>query len=171
MQTTQSRIHHSALRQGLLFGIILGVLLLVFNLINNLANLDATDKTWLKNSLLVVMIVLPGLAGYISSKETGRIKSGAWTVLVTGFVSAFIGIVSLWVITFLFMDTLSHNALTVIDFQPSGKASMEAFSVASAWGGSIFIFVFSLAFGAGYGLLGSLLGARNAHLPTEFAQG
>ncbi len=167
MQPTQSRTDNSALRQGLVFGTILGTLLLISNLVNNLANLDSTGATWLKNGSLIVMIVLPGLAGFIGSKETGRVKSGALAVLVTGLVSAVIGIITLWGITVVFMDTLRHNVLMMIDFQQSGMTSMKGFIVEGALGGSIFLFVFSLAFGAGYGLLGSLLGARNAHLQTR----
>jgi hypothetical protein len=166
MQTAQSRTDNSALLEGLVFGIILGVLLIVFNLVNNLANLDTTGETWLKNSSLIIMIILPGLAGYIGSKETGRVKSGALAVLVTGFVSAVIGIITLWIISFAFIDTLRHNTLMIMDFQQSGMTSMEMFIVEGVLGGSVFLLVFSLAFGAGFGMLGSLLGAPRAHLRT-----
>jgi hypothetical protein len=164
LQTALSRIDHSALWQGVVCGTLLGAMLLVFNLVNNLGNLDATGETWLKNGLLIIMFALPGLAGYMASRETGRVKSGALAVLVTGLVSAVIGIVTLWVITLVFMDTLRHNALTTIDFQQSGMTNMGVFIVEGAWGGSIFLAVFSLAFGAGYGLLGSLLGAQYARV-------
>lgn len=167
MRTTQSHADNSALRQGLVFGTILGAMLIVFNLVNNLANLETTGETWLKNGLLIVMIVLPGLAGFIGSKETGRARSGALTVLVTGLVSAVIGITTLWIITLVFMDTLRHNALTMIDFQQSGMTNTAVFIVEGALGGSIFLSVFSFAFAVGYGLLGSLLGARYAHLRTR----
>ena len=167
MQTTLSRTDHSALWQGLVCGTILGAMLLVFNLVNNLGNLDATGETWLKNGWPIVMFALPGLAGYIGSIETGRVKSGALAVLVIGFVSAIIGIITLWVITLVFMDTLRDNALTMIDFQQSGMTNTEVFIVEGALGGSIFLSVFSLAFGAGYGLLGSLLGAQYAPLRTR----
>ena len=90
LQTTLSRTDHSALWQGLVCGTILGAMLLVFNLVNNLGNLDATGETWLKNGWPIVMFALPGLAGYIGSIETGRVKSGALAVLVIGFVSAII---------------------------------------------------------------------------------
>jgi hypothetical protein len=164
MQTTQSHNENSALWQGMVLGTILGAMLLVFNLIKTLANLDATGETWLQNVLLIVMFALPWLAGFIGSKETGRVKSGALAVLVTGFVSVIIGIITLWVITFVFMDTLRHNALMMIDFQQSGMTSMGMFIIEGALGGSIFLFVFSFAFGVGYGLLGSLLGAPCVHL-------
>lgn len=157
----------AALQQGFAYGFILGTLVLVSNLINQLANLDATGESWLKNGLLIVMIALPGLAGYVGSKQTGQVKSGALAVLVTGLVSTFIGILSLWIITFSFMDTLRHNALTRIGFQQSGMTSLEVFIVQGTLGDSFFLFIFSLAFGAGYGLLGSLLGVWKAHLQTR----
>ena len=167
MRATRSFTDNSALRQGLVFGTILGALLLIFNLVNDLANLDGTGETWLKNGSLIVMIVLPGLAGFIGAKETGRLGSGALAVLVTGLVSAVIGIITLWVIAFVFVDALRHNALMMVDFQQSGMTNTEVFIVEGALGGSIFLSVFSLAFGAGYGLLGSLLGARYVHLRTR----
>lgn len=167
MRATQSFTDNSALGQGLVFGTILGAILIAFNLVNNLANLDATGESWLKNGSLIGMIVLPGLAGFIGSKQTGRVKSGALAVLATGLVSAVIGIITLWVITFVFIDTLRHNASMMIAFQQSGMTSMDAFIVEGALGGSIFLFVFSLAFGTGYGLLGSLLGGRFTHLRTR----
>lgn len=166
----KSFVESSTLRQGLVCGTILGTLVLVFNLINKLADLDTTGETWLKNGLLIVMIVLPGLAGYIGSKQTGQVKSGALAVLVTGLVSTVIGILSLWIITFSFMDTLRHNALALIGFQQSGMTSLEMFIVQGTLGDSFFLFIFSLAFGAGYGLIGSLLGAWYAHLRTRQQQ-
>jgi hypothetical protein len=167
MQITSSRTDPSALWQGVVWGTLLGAMLLVFNLVNSLGNLDTPGETWLKNGMLIVMILLPGLAGYMGSRETGRVKSGALTVLVTGCVSAIIGIITLWGITVIFMDTLRHNALTMIDFQQSGMTNMGVFIVEGALGGSVFLAVFSLAFGAGYGLLGSLLGAQYACLRTR----
>ena len=167
MRATLSFTDNSALRQGLIFGIILGAILIAFNLVNNLANLDGTGETWVKNGSLIVMIVLPGLAGFIGSKETGRVRSGALAVLVTGLVSAAIGIITLWIIALVFIDTLHHNALTTIGFQQSGMTNTEVFIVGGALGGSIFLSVFSFAFGVGYGLLGSLLGVRYAHPQTR----
>lgn len=80
MQTTQSFTNHPVVRQGFVFGMVLGTLLLMFNLVNTLANLDATGETWAKNAFLLAMIALPGLAGYTSSKGTGRVKYGALSV-------------------------------------------------------------------------------------------
>lgn len=111
MQTTHSHPDNSALRQGLVFGTILAAILIVFNPVNNLANLDTTGETWLKNGSLMVVIGLPGLAGFIGSRKTGRVKSKALAVLVTGLVSAVIGIITLWVITFAFIDPLTRRML------------------------------------------------------------
>ena len=67
----------------------------------------------------------------------------------------------------IFMDTLRHDALTMIDYQQSGMTNTGMFIINGALDGSIFLFVFSLAFGAGYGLLSSLLGAQDAPLRTQ----
>jgi hypothetical protein len=164
MQTTQSRAKNSTIRQGFVFGTFLGAMLLILNLIKTLANLDSTGETWVKNSSIIMMIGMLALTGFIGSKKTGRVQSGALAVLITGAVSALIGISTLWVMTFVFMDTLHQNAWMIFNFRQSSQTSMEMFILQGTLGNSAFLLVFSLAFGAGYGLLGSLLGAPRATL-------
>jgi len=147
-----------ASRKGLIFGAILGVVHIVFVIINNLMNWQGAPHTWLNRSFSISLILCLALAGF----STFRAKSGAKAGLTAGLVSATIGIVSLWIVTFLFMDVIAQNTYMIIDFQKSGSATMNQFIIEDAMGATAVEFVVSLVFGTTLGFIGGWIGSLSA---------
>jgi len=152
-----------AIRKGLIFGSILGAIHIVFVLINNLMNWQGVPYAWLNRSFSISLILCLTLAGFF----TFRAKSGARAGLMAGLVSAMIGIVSLWIVTFLFMDVIAQNAYMIMDFQKSSSATMNQFIIEDAMGATAVEFVASLVFGATLGFIGGLLGMLTTTRPTN----
>jgi hypothetical protein len=142
-------------RNGLIFGIILGVIHIVFVIINNLMNWQGAPYTWLNRSFSISLILCLALAGFF----TFRAKSGAKAGFTAGLVSATIGIVSLWIVTFLFMDVIAQNTYMIMDFQKSGSATMNQFIIEDALGATGVEFVASLVFGTALGFIGGWMGS------------
>jgi nitrate reductase gamma subunit len=151
------------IRKGFIFGAILGVIHIVFVIINNLLNWQGDTYAWLNRSFLITLILCLTLAGFF----TFRAKSGARAGLTAGLVSAMIGIISLWIVTFLFMDVIAQNTYLIMDFQKSGSATMNQFIVEDAMGATAIEFVASLVFGTALGFIGGLLGALLTIRPTS----
>jgi len=78
-----------------------------------------------------------------------------------------IGIISLWIVTFLFMDVIAQNTYMIMDFQKSGSATMNQFIIEDAMGATAVEFVASLVFGATLGFIGGLLGMLTTTRPTN----
>jgi hypothetical protein len=152
-----------AIRKGLIFGVILGVVHIVFVLINNLMNWQGPPYTWLNRSFSISLILCLTLAGFF----TFRAKSGASAGFIAGLVSAVIGIVSLWIVTFLFMDVIAQNTYVIMDFQKSGSATMNQFIIEDAMGATAIEFVVSLVLGTALGFIGGLLGTLITIRPTS----
>ncbi len=79
MQNVFARVRNPALRQGLIFGIMLGVILLAISFI--ITNFYIT---------LALIFLAAFLAGRRASQETGRMATGAFAGLWTGFIGIFI---------------------------------------------------------------------------------
>src|SRR6188474_1409973 len=73
--------------------------------------------------------------------------------------SLLIGILSLWIITFLFMDVIARNTYMILDFQKSGSATMNQFIIEDAMGATIIQLVISLILGALLGFIGGGIGS------------
>jgi hypothetical protein len=155
MQTIRNLAADSTIRQGLLFGLILGGFHIVYSLVNNLMNLQGEPYAWLNRVLLIVLILSLILPGFF----TRRTKSGAMAGFTAGLVSAVIGIISLWIVTLLFMDIISQNVYMIMDFQRSGAATINQFIIEDAMGATVIQFFVSLVFGATLGWIGGWLGS------------
>jgi hypothetical protein len=153
----------TAIRKGLIFGAILGVIHIVFVIINNLLNWQGDPYAWLNRGFLVSLILCLTLSGFF----TFRAKPGAKAGFTAGLFSAMIGIVSLWIVTFLFMDVIAQNTYMIIDFQKSGSATMNQFIIEDAMGATAVEFVASLVFGTAFGFIGGLLGTLLTTRPTN----
>jgi len=138
-----------------IFGIILGAVHIVFVIINNLMNWQGAPHTWLNRSFSISLILCLALAGFF----TLRAKSGAKAGLIAGLVSAAIGIVSLWIVTFLFIDVIAQNTYIIMDFQKSGSATMNQFIIEDALGATAVELVASLVFGTALGFIGGWMGS------------
>jgi len=151
------------IRKGLIFGAILGAVHIVFVLINNLMNWQGASHAWLNRSFSISLILCLTLAGFF----TFRAKSGARAGFTAGLVSAMTGIVSLWIVTFLFMDVIAQNTYMIMDFQKSGSATMNQFIIEDAMGATAVELVASLVFGTALGFIGGLLGTLITSRPTS----
>ena len=144
----------TTIRNGLIFGAILGVFHIVFVIINNLMNWQGTLYDWLNRSFFITLILCLTLAGFF----TYQAKPGAKAGFLAGLISALIGILSLWIVTFLFMDVIAQNTYMIMDFHKSNSASMNQFIIEDALGATAVEFVVSLVFGAALGCIGGWLG-------------
>ncbi|MBV9470619.1 MAG: hypothetical protein JO316_14840 [Abitibacteriaceae bacterium] len=147
-------------KQGILFGIMLGAAQIVYHLINNLANPNLTLNNILNDSIPVSVLLCCGLAGYFGAKKAGTIQAGTYAGLLTGFISNIIGVSALFLITFMFMDTIRHNTFMIQDFQRSGLKSMDQFIVEDAMGGAAVATCVSLVLGGVLGMIGGLVGKK-----------
>ena len=156
MPTLRDLTRDNAIRQGIIFGCILGAAHIIYSIINNLMNLQGSAYEQLNRSLLIAMLLLLALPGFF----TRQAKAGARAGFTAGLISALIGILSLWIITFLFMDVIAQNTYMIMDFQKSGSATMNQFVIEDAMGATIVQFIVSLVFGALLGFLGGWISAR-----------
>lgn len=147
-----------AIRTGFIFGAILGAVQIVFVLINNLMNWQGAPYAWLNRSFSISLILCFALAGFF----TFGAKSGAKAGFIAALVSATIGIVSLWIVTLLFMDVIAQNTYMIMDFQKSGSATMNQFIIEDAMGATAVEFVVSLVGGAALGFIGGWIGSKTS---------
>ena len=144
-----------ATRLGLIFGGILGIAHIVYSAMNNLMNLQGAAFQRLNQSLLIALLLLLILPGLFARRAADGARAG----FIAGLISSLIGILSLWVITFLFMDVIARNTYMIMDFQKSGSATMNQFIIEDAMGATIIQFLVSLVLGAALGLLGGWIGS------------
>lgn len=152
------RVLRPVLRPAIAAGIAIGVLWLAFNLVNNLVNLDAVGVSELDAIHLSLLVALLGVAGFWGAWQTGRARMGALAGGFAALLGAAIGIVTLFIITFLFIDMIRQNTFMIDDFQRSGMQSMDVFIVEDALGGAFFGGLLSLLLGATLGAIGGLIG-------------
>jgi len=156
--TNLASLLHSALEHGWRYGLILGGVWVAYNLINNLGNLDATGSHLLNTSLLPILVMLYGWAGFRRAYQTGRITTGTLTAIGASLISSLIAVGALWIVTYVFMDTIRHNPFMLEDYRRSGAANMDAFifddNLVPTFVGPFFL----LALGAAVGTLGGMMG-------------
>jgi hypothetical protein len=148
---------HPARRAGVLFGVAFGAVHVAYALINNLNDLDAASGRLLNNTLLVSLVVLFGLAGWRGARATGRLRTGLQASLVTWLLSSVIGLVALWLVTFMAMDTIARNTGMQQDFVRSGARDMRTFIIEDALGATVFGSAAALAAGTISGAAGAAL--------------
>jgi len=142
-------------RLGLIFGGLLGIAHIVYSAMNNLMNLQGTASQRLNQSLLIALLLLLILPGLFVRQATAGARAG----FIAGLISSLIGILSLWIITFLFMDVIARNTYMILDFQKSGSATMNQFIIEDAMGATVIQFAVSLLLGAVLGFLGGWVGS------------
>ena len=155
MQIIRNFAKDNAVRQGIIFGSILGVVHIAYSIMNNLMNLQGTAFERLNQSLLISLFLLLILPGLFAKQATAGARAG----FIAGFISAMIGILSLWIITFLFMGVIAQNTYMIQDFQRSGSATMNQFIIEDAMGATAVQFIISLILGTSLGFLGGWIGS------------
>jgi len=155
MQTIRNFMKDNAIRQGVIFGCILGIAHIAYSIINNLMNVQGPPHQRLNQGLLIALLLLLILPGLFARQATAGARAG----FIAGLLSSLIGILSLWVITFLFMDVIAQNTYMIQDFQRSGSATMNQFIIEDAMGATVIQFIVSLALGALLGLAGGWIGS------------
>jgi hypothetical protein len=159
MQRNSQRAINPALSQGIIFGVAFGAVCLAYNLLNNLLNLDATSADVLNKLLIVTLLVSSGLVGLRVAHETGEIDTGILAAVVASVVSSAIGLATLWIITFAFMDIIRHNTIVMeAAVQARQYQNMDKLIVDDAIGASFFAPMLSITLAAGLGTLGALIG-------------
>jgi hypothetical protein len=139
----------------MIFGGILGIAHIVYSIINNLMNIQGPAHQRLNQGLLISLLLLLILPGLYARQATAGARAG----FTAGLISSLIGILSLWVITFLFMDVIAQNTYMIQDFQRSGSATMNQFIIEDAMGATIIQLVISLILGALLGFIGGGIGS------------
>lgn len=158
MQRSSQQAINPALRQGVIFGVAFGAVCLAYNLLTNLLNLDATSADVLNKLLLITLLVSSGLVGLRVAHETGEIDTGVLAAVVASVVSSAIGLATLWVITFAFMDIIRHNTVMEATSQAGQYQNMDKLIVDDAIGASFFAPMLSITLAAGLGTIGALIG-------------
>jgi hypothetical protein len=156
--TLASLTGNPAFRQGVLFGALRGLFWILYDLINSAVNLDATGTSWLNNGQTAALVLLFGLAGLRTARATGQISSGTLAGFWAWLISSSIAIITLWIFTFAFMESISHNLGMIQDFQSSGAHSMNAFIIEDAIGASTFGVALALVIGLMAAALGGVIG-------------
>jgi hypothetical protein len=155
MQTIRNLTEDHAIRQGIIFGAILGLAHIVYSIMNNLMNLQGTAFERLNQSLLIALLLLLILPGLFAKQATAGARAG----FTAGLISSLIGILSLWIITFLFMDVIARNTYMILDFQRSRSATMNQFIIEDAMGATVIQLIVSLVLGAVLGFVGGWIGS------------
>ena len=156
--TDLTSLLRATLGHGWRYGLILGGVWVAYNLINNLGNLDAAGYHLLNGSLFPILVGIYGWAGLRRAYQTGRITTGTLTAIGAGLISAVIAISALWIVTYVFIDTIRNNPFMIEDYRRSGAPSMDAFifndNLVPTFVGPFFL----LALGAAVGTLGGMIG-------------
>jgi hypothetical protein len=145
------------IRQGVAAGCALGLVHAVYSVLNNGFNLDARGNALLTNGFMAALVLLCGSAGFLGSRGARSIGAGAYAGAVAALVGSVLGLVALWVATFVFFEQIRHNTFMIEDFRRSGARSMDAFIVEDALGASFFGSLASLVLGTALGTLGGLV--------------
>jgi hypothetical protein len=156
--TLASLTSSPAFRQGVIFGVVLGLFWIAYNLINSTMNLEGAGASWLNNGQTVSLLVLFGLAGLRTARATGQISNGTLAGFWTWLISSGIAIITLWIFTFVFMESIRHNTYMIEDFRSSGAQSMDIFILEDAVGASTFGIALALVIGVVAATLGGLIG-------------
>jgi len=145
------------IRQGVAAGCALGLVHAVYSVLNNGFKLDARGNALLTNGFMAALVLLCGSAGFLGSRDARSIGPGAYAGAVAALVGSALGLVALWVATFVFFEQIRHNTFMIEDFRRSGARSMDAFIVEDALGASFFGSLASLVLGTALGTLGGLV--------------
>ena len=145
------------MRRGVAAGCALGLVHAVHSVLNNGFNLDARGNALLGNGFMAALVLLCGSAGFLGSRDARSISAGAYSGAVAALVGSAIGLIALWVATFVFFEQIRHNTFMIEDFHRSGARSMDAFIVEDALGASFFGSLLSLVLGTALGTLGGLV--------------
>jgi hypothetical protein len=144
------------IRQGVAAGCALGLVHAVYSVLNNGFNLDARGNALLSNGFMAALVLLCGGAGFLGARQARTIGAGASAGVVAALIGSAIGLVALWIATFVFFEQIRHNTFMIEDFRRSGARSMDAFIVEDALGASFFGSLASLVLGTALGALGGL---------------
>lgn len=151
-------LFRAALESGWRYGLVLGGVWVTYNLINNLGNLNTTGYRLLNTSLFPILIALYTLVGLRRSYATGRITDGTLAAIGASLISSLIAISALWIVTYVFMDTLRHNPFMIEDYRRSGAPDMDAFIFGDNLVPTFLGPFVSLALGIAAGTLGGIIG-------------
>ena len=149
-------------RSAWLFGLAVGLLRIAHELAVNALEPDALGAAPIGTVLLVGLVALFALAGWRGALTTGRLSSGLQAALGAAAVGSAIGMASLWVVTFAFIEMIRRDPGILQDFARSGGRDLDAFIVGDAVGASAVSLVASFVLGCGAGALGGLVGKAAA---------
>lgn len=148
---------HPVVRRGAAFGLVMGAVWTVYNVINTAIALDGQGNAVLNNSLTAALVLLFGWAGFVGSRAARSVRAGASAALVAALIGSAIGILTLWIATFVFFEQVRHNPFMLADFRRSGMQSMDAFIIEDALGATCFGSLLALVLGAVLGTVGGLV--------------
>jgi hypothetical protein len=142
----------SALRRGLS----LGLVIFIQNCILTFVYLSASWSDILSYAIVPFILLFAGLSGRESLDETKKMRFAVLGGVLTVTVSLIIGFVTLFLLTFLFRDIVSHNPLTILNFQKSGQGDFHQFLLGTLKQAVLTSVPVSLTLGAISGLFGGL---------------
>jgi cytochrome c oxidase assembly factor CtaG len=142
-------------------GIFIGFFWFLFNFFNNVLNSNQADNLLVGRLLLVGLLLLFIIFGYIAGRETKQIRHTIMTGMAASFIGAVIGLVLLFLSTYLFFDLL-RNYTWVPGNLYSIRPGDSRYAIEDILGSSFFMTVFGLLFGAVTGGIGSSIGIRNS---------
>jgi hypothetical protein len=158
-----------AFRYGLIVGLILAAFesaILLFNTFGTLATANVVLALALSGFGLLAGLAAYGVAGFMASKQTGKVSTGTIAGLWTG---TFYGIICFIVSMTLFFGINFPKAMELANNSTS-ISNIEAYRAGFIIGGvgfAIFGILLAIGLGAGLGALGGLIGKSQAKvLPT-----
>ncbi len=154
MQNVFARVRNPALRQGLIFGIMLGVILLAISFI--ITNFYIT---------LALIFLAAFLAGRRASQETGRMATGAFAGLWTGFIGIFIPSIISMVLLLINIDAVRKSAQAVADKQQPHITYTNALLLEGLLINFLILLALGVLLGVIGGAVGGNIGRKRAQLP------
>ena len=173
-RTIIERRGSQALKYGLLFGILLGAFQIVLTFLTNYLNLGSF-ALYITIAGFVLALIAYLLAGIRASQETGMMGTGAFAGLWTGVVSAIIGFAGAFLLAYLNLNTLRHQAAAAAQAAASQThqvipATSDQLLLSAAAITGLSGLVVSILLGLIVGAIGGAIGRRRASRRTLVAQ-
>lgn len=108
-------------------GLLLGSVIFILNCILTFIYVDASTHNAISYAVVPFIVLFAGYTGYQRMKQTHQVEYAIQSSILTVTIGLLIGFGSLYLLTFLFMDIVKNNPLTVQNFRDSGSDIIENF--------------------------------------------
>lgn len=145
-------------RHGLRWGSLIASFWFIEIVAGNLADSQQIMVQIFYFGAAMIAFVLPLFAGIWEAKQFGTLRAGLLIGLWSGMISGLLSFLFLMAVAYLFLNPLLLDSQNILQFQNSGAPDIVTFVIGDYLAGAMGHLVIGLVFGAGFGILGGMIG-------------